>query len=178
MNIFISFVNVLVIPLLGFWWCTYNKESSENKSTLEILWKRRKSEGTPWSQWSPFIHPEKRTYCNCVMGSILSGFPDGSVVRNSTCNAGDTEDPGLILGLGRSPGEGIGNPLQNSHLENPHGQRSLSGYSLWGHRELGMTEQVSIHTYIILPGKYVYFRSTPGLWRYMGRMRKQKAFYL
>ena len=36
--------------------------------------------------------------------------------KESACNAGD---PGSIPGLGRSPGEGNGNPLQNSCLENP-----------------------------------------------------------
>ena len=35
---------------------------------------------------------------------------------------------------------GHGNPLQYSDLENPHGQRSLAGYSLWGQKELDMTE--------------------------------------
>ena len=44
------------------------------------------------------------------------GFPGGSEDKASTCNAGD---PGLIPGLGRSPGEGNGNPLQYSCLENP-----------------------------------------------------------
>ena len=39
------------------------------------------------------------------------GFPDSSVGKESTCNAGD---PGWSSGLGRSPGEGIGYPLQNS----------------------------------------------------------------
>ena len=43
-------------------------------------------------------------------------FPGGSVGRASTYNAGDL---GLILGLGRSSGEGNGNPLQYSCLENP-----------------------------------------------------------
>ena len=42
------------------------------------------------------------------------GFPAGSVGKESACNA---EDLGLILGLGRSPGEGNGNPLQYSCLE-------------------------------------------------------------
>ena len=46
--------------------------------------------------------------------------------KESTCNAGDA---GSILGSGRSPGEGNGYPLQYSCLENPHGQRSLAGYS-------------------------------------------------
>ena len=43
------------------------------------------------------------------------GFPGGSVVKSLPANAGDT---GLISGSGRSPGEGNGNPLQYSHLEN------------------------------------------------------------
>ena len=46
----------------------------------------------------------------------LFGFPGGSEDKASACNAGD---PGLIPGLGRSPGEGNGNPLQYSCLENP-----------------------------------------------------------
>jgi len=49
-----------------------------------------------------------------------------------------------IPGSGRSPGEGIGYSLQYSCLENPHGQRSLAGYSPWGCKELDMTEQLSI----------------------------------
>ena len=39
------------------------------------------------------------------------------MVKNLPVNAGDVEDPGLIPGLGRSPGEGNGNPLQYSCLE-------------------------------------------------------------
>ena len=45
----------------------------------------------------------------------FKGFPDGSDGKETTCNAGDT---GLIPGLGRSPREGNGNPLQYSCLEN------------------------------------------------------------
>jgi len=41
------------------------------------------------------------------------------VVKNPSANAGDVRDSGLIPGLGRSPGEGYGNPLQYSCLENP-----------------------------------------------------------
>ena len=44
-------------------------------------------------------------------------------------------------GLERSFGEGHGKPLQYSYLENPHGQRSLAGYSPWGRTELDMTER-------------------------------------
>ena len=50
-----------------------------------------------------------------MLGSIL-GFPDDSVVKNLPANA---EDAGSIPGLGRSPGERNGNPLQNSCLGNP-----------------------------------------------------------
>ena len=39
--------------------------------------------------------------------------------KESSCNAGDAGDAGSISGLGRSPGEGRGNPLQYSCLENP-----------------------------------------------------------
>ena len=42
--------------------------------------------------------------------------PGDSVVKNLPANAGD---PGLIPELGKSPGEGNGNPLQYSYLENP-----------------------------------------------------------
>ena len=48
-----------------------------------------------------------------------AGFPGGSVVKNLPANAGDTGDTGSIPGSGRSPGEGNGNPLQYSYLENP-----------------------------------------------------------
>ena len=46
---------------------------------------------------------------------LISGFPGGSESKESACN---TEDPGQVTGLGRSPGEGNGNPLQYSCLEN------------------------------------------------------------
>ena len=51
----------------------------------------------------------------------------------------------MTPGLGRSLGEGHGNPLQYSCLENPHGQRSLLGYRPWGLKESDMTGQLT-HT--------------------------------
>ena len=48
--------------------------------------------------------------------NVLQGFPGGSDGKESAYNAGDS---GSIPGLGRSPGEGNGNPLQYSCLENP-----------------------------------------------------------
>ena len=72
--------------------------------------------------------------------SVFLGFPGGSDGKESACNAGDL---GLIPGLGRSPGGGHGKPLQYSCLENPHGQRSLVGYSPWDHKESETTEWLS-----------------------------------
>ena len=58
-------------------------------------------------------------YCyrlNCVHTPTLApDFPGGSDGKQSACNAGD---PGLVRGSGRSPGEGNGNLLQYSCLEN------------------------------------------------------------
>ena len=70
------------------------------------------------------------------------GFPDGSDGKESACNAADS---GLIPGLGRSPGEGNGYPVQCSCLENPHGQRSLAGYSPWGYKDPDTTERLKHH---------------------------------
>ena len=53
--------------------------------------------------------------CVCVCVCIYVGFPGGSDSKQSACNAGD---PGSIPESGRFPGEGHGNPLQYSCLEN------------------------------------------------------------
>ena len=47
------------------------------------------------------------------------GFPGDASGKEPTASAGDIRDAGSIPGLGRSPGEGHGNPLQYSCLENP-----------------------------------------------------------
>ena len=62
------------------------------------------------------------------------------MVKNPPANAGVIRDTGSNPGLGRSLGEGNGNPLQWSCLENPHEQRNLAGYSSWGHKQLDITE--------------------------------------
>ena len=66
------------------------------------------------------------------------------VVKNPPANAGDVRDSGSIPGLGRSPGGGRGNPFQYSCLENPHSQRSLSGYIPWDHKESDRIVPLSI----------------------------------
>ena len=84
------------------------------------------------------------------------GFPGGSDRKESACNVGDQ---GSVPGLGRSPGGGHGNPLQYSCLENPHGQRSLVGYSSWGSQESDTTEWQSTHIGVILPYRLEYSES-------------------
>ena len=66
------------------------------------------------------------------------GFPDDSGVTSLPANEGDM---GLTPTLGRSSGVGNGSPLQYSCQEKFHGQGSLVSYSLWGSKELDMTEQ-------------------------------------
>ena len=61
------------------------------------------------------------------------------MLKNPHTNAGDVRDMGSIPESGRVPGGGCSNPLQYSCLENPQGQRSLVGYSPWGHTELETT---------------------------------------
>ena len=78
----------------------------------------------------------------CCFFSVL--FPWASQVvlevKNPPASAGDVRDTGLIPGWGRPAGEGHGNPPEYFCVENPHGQRSLAGYSPWGHTESDMTE--------------------------------------
>ena len=64
-------------------------------------------------------------------------FPGGSDGKESACNAGDL---GLILWLGRCPGEGKGYPLQYSCLENYMDR----GYSPWHCKESAMTERPTL----------------------------------
>ena len=64
------------------------------------------------------------------------GFPGGSAGKESAHSVGDL---GSTLGLGRSPGEGNCYTLQYSAVEN-----SMDVYSLWCHKELDMTERLSL----------------------------------
>ena len=82
--------------------------------------------------------------CSC---SLRRGFPDSSVGKESTSNAGD---PGLIPGSGRSPGGGIGYPLQYPWaslgaqlVKNPPECRRPGPIHTWGRKESDMTEKFS-----------------------------------
>ena len=71
--------------------------------------------------------------------SSILGFPCGSAGKEFACNVGDL---GSISGLGRSPGEGKGYPLQNSGLEN-----SMDYVVHGGHKESYTTEGLSLFTF-------------------------------
>ena len=76
--------------------------------------------------WNPFSCPAfQGFYLICDWLNLTKGFPGGSVVKNPPANAGDP-------GSGRSSGEGNGNPLQYSCLENseePGGLQSMGSQS-------------------------------------------------
>ena len=74
-----------------------------------------------------------------VIFPLSNGGSDG---KESAHNSGDL---GPIPGSGKSLGGGHVNPLQYSCLGNPYGQRSLVGYSPWGHKESDTTERLSSH---------------------------------
>ena len=94
------------------------------------------------------LSPERKN----LQPRIILGFPGDSDDKESSYNSGDL---GSIPLWGRSPGEGHGNSLQYSCLENSHEQMSLLGYDPWGcrvtynwatkHRLTGYTTQQDYH---------------------------------
>ena len=74
-----------------------------------------------------------------LIGVYIQGFPCGSAGKESACNAGDL---GSIPRLGRSPGEG-------KRLPTPVLWPGEFHESPWSCKELDMTEQLSLHWYII-----------------------------
>ena len=100
--------------------------------------------------WIICLGNEQRSFCHfwdCIQ-VLQFGFPGGSDGKASACNVGA---PSLIPGLGRSPGEGNGNPLQDSRTpvllpRKFHGWRTLVGYSLWDRKESDTTERLFTFT--------------------------------
>ena len=68
------------------------------------------------------------------------GFPGGAVVKNPPVSAGDARDTGSIPGSGKIPWSRKWQPTPVLFPGKFHGQRSLVGYSPWGHKELYTTE--------------------------------------
>ena len=84
-----------------------------------LAWKIPRTEEpgySPWDHKESDMTEQARTSRLSVRPAKFQIFPDGSDGKESACNAGDL---GSIPGSGRSPGEGNGNPLQYSCLENP-----------------------------------------------------------
>ena len=76
-----------------------------------------------------------------VLFNGTPSFPRGSDGKESACNAGDLVS---IPGSGRFPGEGNGNSLQQSCIENSM-DRGAGRLQPMGHKELGMTEQLTLY---------------------------------
>ena len=74
-------------------------------------------------------------------------FSGGTVVKNLPAHAGDRRDARWIPGSGRSPGEGNGNPLQYSCLENSVDRRAWGGYNPCGLKESDATEATNAFTF-------------------------------
>ena len=79
----------------------------------------------------------------CLLFYVSLDFPGGSDGKASVYNAGDL---GSIPGSGRFPGEGNGNPLQDSCLENP---MDGGAWCPWGHKESDTTERLHFHLLLI-----------------------------
>ena len=95
--------NCLVFPLLHLIWFGVNWDGSEMKLFLNSTILSEQSQRSQCPSWKQCLY------------WVLKGFPDNSVGKESTCSVGDLD---LIPGLGRSPGEGKGYPLQYSGLGN------------------------------------------------------------
>ena len=124
-------------------WIKQSREKNSNTSPLKTLglpcWLNQNCLQCrrPWfGSWVGKI-PWRR---DRLPTPVFLGFPGGSDGKESTWNAGDL---GLIPGLGRSPGEENGYPLQYSCLENSM-NRGVGQATVYGVQESDMTERLSL----------------------------------
>ena len=91
---------------------------------------------------SPWGHKSQTWPSTWATMNIKRFYPRQVVpmVKNSLASAEDVRDPGSIPRSGRSPGVGNGKPTPLFFPGESLGQRSLAGYSSWGHKESNMTE--------------------------------------
>ena len=96
------------------------------------------------------FNPNKKRYQKrnslLAFGIEYMGSPNSSVSKESTCNAGDTGDSGLIPESGRSPGGEKWQPIPVFFSEKSHRQSSLASYSPKGLKESDRTKWLSTHT--------------------------------
>ena len=113
--------NTLLSAILCVWKC-FSNPSSDSFNSLQpdtefpsplpvscVTLGQAAKPAHPSERSSYLVHADNNVHLTGL------GFPDGSNGKESACNAGD---PGSVPGLGRSPREGNGNPLQYSCLEN------------------------------------------------------------
>ena len=129
---------------MGFYGGSDGKESACNSEDLGSILRSGRSpgEGNGYPlQYSCLQNPMDRGAWRATVNGVaksrtqLSDFHHGAsqvmlVIKSPPANAGDVRSAGLILGSGRSPGGGNGNPLQYFCLEDPMDRESLEGYSL------------------------------------------------
>ena len=120
---------------------------------FKLLWGRKKKNILKWEErimsityslgvwFDVFIFD----YIWCVQNEL----PGDAVVKKPPANAGDSGDLGSIPGLGRSPGEGNGNPLQYYCLGNPMDRGAWWVTVQWMAEELDLTEWLSKHAQCI-----------------------------
>ena len=139
-------------------WCLHPSSLSLPCSTLPSLLR----------PWNCTLH-----FCDhinlCLRLYFLEDFPGGSVVKKPPANAGDT---GSIHGLGKSPGEGNGNPLQYFCLGNPMDREAWRATVL-GVTRVRLSKWARTHAVFWKPGLWqmvlsVILESRPSRWDSVG----------
>ena len=104
-------------------WASLMAQLVKNPPAMQEMWVQSLGWEDPLEKGKAIhssINMEKNVP-NMIWDKTIWGFPCSSIGKESAYNAGDS---GLIPGLGRSPGEGNGNPIQYSCLENPRDRRT------------------------------------------------------
>ena len=138
----IQFLGILLLEttyIISTFTLTYKHDMEKEMATHSsiIAWR------IPWTE-KPGTESNTTGATQHAQGELWAS-PQGLSGEESTYHTGDAGDMGSISGVGRSSGEGHSIPLQYSCLENPHGQRSLAGYSPQGQKELDPTEATYQH---------------------------------
>ena len=132
----------------------YNQKPTHSKEQPPALQDQREPVQSNTDPGQPNINKDGQSIVvTCLDWKLILKAPGDSDGKASACN---TRDPGLILGLGRSPGEGNGNPLQYSCLENP---RDGGAWSM-GSQRVGHDWATSLHFTSLHPKSVLI----PGYW--------------